>query len=490
MTKFFKGFRLPNFLKTKADRKSLVEPGALSAHLKIRDLEPPSDADGDFILRENANLSSPIYSLPNEVLEVILCYVRPSVPHSLPDWPMTLSHVTRRWRHLSLHTPNLWTDLRITFSIDDEYLSNYVNRSSNRLLDVLVDLSAETGQLDEVGRSLEIIMSQFFRTRTLMIDARQADSLDVILHHLYRTNAPMLEALHVRLSDQLADSPITLPVSSAGYWEGAPVLTSLALLGIGVGSCNPPLTILTHLHLGSTYPKRDYDELHSVLTSTKSLERLHLAIGGLRFPLADTSKKISLPTLVSLTIGLERSGPVYHGRLYQQMSMPNLERLTFENVTNAHPVILWDAFIAKDPSQMFPKLKSLHLVLGDMEPERFVWLCEALPTATRVTVWQQSLNTTLPLLEVFEGLPPLWPELQHISVLPLTFRNLDSLRDVVTSRITTDHPLRSVGYPKSLETDLCITNDVAGEVAMLAKWVRFQQDDYCPSSLTNSFATL
>jgi hypothetical protein len=113
-----------------------------------------------------------------------------------------------------------------------------------------------------------------------------------------------------------------------------------------------------------------------------------------------------------------------------------------------------------------------------MGSDVFVNLCTTLPKVDRVSFWHQQLNTTLPLLEDFEELPLLWPDLHHITVFPITYHNIDALRDVVSSRIRSGHPLHSIGHQSDLYNDIMIPDE---DIEWLREHVELVVDGYQPS---------
>ncbi|KIM81551.1 hypothetical protein PILCRDRAFT_496319 [Piloderma croceum F 1598] len=460
----------------------------LSEHRSNRMKLEKSTIQSTWQVREHTNLASSVYSLPTEILEQIFSVARPSSPFQRKGYAVIISHVTRRWRHVALGVARLWTDIYIWLGARDACLISYLERSSNHLLDVKIDLNANYRDtwLGALRPQLAIISSQIARSRSLIVDVTHNNRLHYVLLHLYGLEVQRLEALDIRFRGASYHDREMYILSG-----GAPVLSSLAVRGISGLSCTPPLAAVTRLHLGTTRPKLDLGQLYQVLTSMPSLKTLFLAADGVSFWEPETSQPfIHIPTLTSLTITYPACHREYNSRLYKQLVTPNLESLAIEGLTTGFPTIDCDdntqlvilddddAFVLIPPDPKYPRLRSLAVATYDMGSDVFVNLCKTLPDVDRVSFWHQQLNTTLPLLEDFEELPLLWPDLCHITVLPITYHNIDALRDVVSSRIRSGHPLHSIGHQSDLYNDIMIPDE---DIEWLREHVELVVDDYQPN---------
>jgi F-box-like len=460
----------------------------LSEHRSNRMKLEKSTIRSAWQVREHTNLASSVYSLPTEILEQIFSVARPSSPFQRKGYAVIISHVTRRWRHVALGVACLWTDIYIWLGARDACLISYLERSSNHLLDLKIDLNTNLYRdtwLGALRPQLAIISSQIARSRSLIVDVTHKNRLHYVLVHLCRLEVQRLEALDIRFR-------------GASYHErgmyilngGAPVLSSLAVRGISGLSCTPPLAAVTRLHLDTTRPKLDLGQLYQVLTSMPSLKTLYLAADGVSFWQPETSWPfIRIPTLTSLTIAYPAWHYEYNSQLYKHLVTPNLESLAIEGLTAGFPAIHWDdnkqsvilddgTLVLIPPDPKYPRLRSLAVATFDMGSDVFVNLCKTLPKVDRVSFWHQQLNTTLPLLEDFEELPLLWPDLRHITVFPITYHNIDALRDVVSSRIRSGHPLHSIGHQNDLYNDIMIPDE---DIEWLREHVELVVDGYQPS---------
>jgi hypothetical protein len=313
----------------------------LSEHRSNRMKLEKSTIQSAWQVREHTNLASSVYSLPTEILEQIFSVARPSSPFQRKGYAVIISHVTRRWRHVALGVACLWTDIYIWLGARDACLISYLERSSNHLIDLKIDLNTNLYRdtwLGALRPQLAIISSQIARSRSLIVDVTHKNRLHYVLVHLCRLEVQRLEALDIRFR-------------GASYHErgmyilngGAPVLSSLAVRGISGLSCTPPLAAVTRLHLGTTRPKLDLGQLYQVLTSMPSLKTLYLAADGVSFWQPETSWPfIRIPTLTSLTIAYPAWHYEYNSQLYKHLVTPNLESLAIEGLTAGFPAIHWD----------------------------------------------------------------------------------------------------------------------------------------------------
>ena len=338
--------------------------------------------------------------------------------------------------------------------------------------------------MDALEGQLEIIISQYERLRTLVVDADSVDRLEYLMQLLHGLEVPCLEALDMRFRGGL-DSIIKRKFLTGG----APVLSSLAFRGISGRSCIPPLSAVTNLHLGVTRPQLDPAQLGDVLASVSSLKKLFIAEDGVSFWESGAGwPTINIPSLISLTIAYSARHPPYNSQLYKSLATPNLESFAIEGLptvpsisdycVDTKSVILDDAFLKLPPDIKYPRLQSLAVGICDMDSDVFLFLCKALPTVGRVSFWRQQYNTTLPLLEHFEEIPLLWPNLRHITLLPITYRNIDALRDVVSSRIRSGHPLYSIGHQNGLHDDPMLLDE---DLEWLRNRVNLEVDESQPS---------
>jgi hypothetical protein len=248
----------------------------------------------------------------------------------------------------------------------------------------------------------------------------------------------------------------------------------------------PPLAAVTHLHLGATPAKMDPDELCDVLTSEPSLRRLILSAKGISFWLPAISwPVIHMPSLTSLTIAFILGRPTASALLYEQLVAPNLEFLAVEWLANdllmgncrgsTYSMVRDAAVVNESLPLKYPQLQSLAVTVCDVASDIFVGLCKALPSVSHINFWCQQDNTTLPLLEDFQEIPLLWPDLCHITLLPMTSCNIDALREVVLSRIRSGRPLHSVGHQCGLHNDPTLLED---DLKWLQEHVKLEIDKY------------
>src|SRR6202030_2069306 len=89
-----------------------------------------------------ANGSAPLYSLPNELItdiihRLVICRDDHFIHH---NFPIIASHITHRLREVTLNSPILWTQIRISRTISPDQAGAFLHRSRTCLLDVEVYL--------------------------------------------------------------------------------------------------------------------------------------------------------------------------------------------------------------------------------------------------------------------------------------------------------------------------------------------------------------
>ncbi|EGO00876.1 hypothetical protein SERLA73DRAFT_121285 [Serpula lacrymans var. lacrymans S7.3] len=90
------------------------------------------------ISRRRPIVRSYIAILPTELLVPIFAYAS----YASNDIEFKLALVCRRWRHIVLHTPSIWTKLRISESTSIDKARIYIQRSENMPLYLDVDITS------------------------------------------------------------------------------------------------------------------------------------------------------------------------------------------------------------------------------------------------------------------------------------------------------------------------------------------------------------
>jgi F-box-like len=93
---------------------------------------------------KNINRDTVTYALPNELLAAIFeagSTDRPVFPQiQVVEFPITISHVSRHWREIALHTPSLWSTIHMDENTSyPKLLDAYLDRSGACPLDIVMD---------------------------------------------------------------------------------------------------------------------------------------------------------------------------------------------------------------------------------------------------------------------------------------------------------------------------------------------------------------
>lgn len=393
---------------------------------------------------ELTNRAAPVSALPTEILVVIFGYLR---SHEKSPFPLSTSHVIRRWRDVVIHTPSMWTNIRLGRQLpkSEDLLSLYLCRSRDCLLDITLFFYFEAGDVDWGTATPPhfipgLLLSEVSRWRRLVVRTRSYQTLFWTFESLRALSAPCLEYYEMDY-----DEDNSRGIGGPIFTGGAPALTSLTLRDISLG--NPPLIAITDLEicppqLSSCF----YTEFKSLLTASSVLRRLiisdYLFISDYD---ANRHEPIGIPSLLSLKISfpqLIHSLHRYH--LLSLIAAPNLESLTLDHL-RASQMFNFSGVVQVFPLAIkFPKLRVLEVDLHVVPDGRLSELCFALPAITHVLGGGTHL---LEILDASDG-KVMWPQLQSITVPVLwCSSHLDTLYNVVSSRVAAGHPIARLQVP-------------------------------------------
>ncbi|KDQ62670.1 hypothetical protein JAAARDRAFT_54575 [Jaapia argillacea MUCL 33604] len=259
-----------------------------------------------------------------------------------PNFEVLVSHVCRSWRNIALHTASLWTLIQFRDISHLDRAKAYVERSRNRLLDILVDTVDETHHIrgvtlfrDEFDPVFEIITPHVKRWRTLILKVRDLKCKGGARKHLSTCGtAPYLETLQLYHTEdwgssqnlQLATAPPPVVIFDASL----PSLVNVSLIGVNLTWDTAPylcelksLELALHIHgVRPTYSHWDH-----WLRASPNLEKLSLHYSGPQFMEDDPwpTDIITLPCLQELTVA--SLDPDYLIPLFQRLNMPQLRTL-------------------------------------------------------------------------------------------------------------------------------------------------------------------
>jgi hypothetical protein len=233
--------------------------------------------------------------------------------------------------------------------------------------------------------------------------------------------------------------------------KGAPVLTSILLEGVTLQRYRPPLTTVTNLQLHGcfTFGTANLRPMFSGLSALT-----HLVVDGDFFGDWELIGAIELPSLRSCHIRPHDDAEQVPG-LLKAISAPSLQSLlidafiTDEVSDLAHT---WDLTLV---SPKYPSLNSLTVLSMPSTPSSETkrgWrnVMRVFPTITHFTLSLDVVDRFLEALHPFESsVTPQWPDLHTLALIDRPRqRKPTMLRDTVSTRIASGHPIRKLRLSK------------------------------------------
>lgn len=306
-----------------------------------------------------------IASLSEDILSTIftLAQASPLVSSEIPS-RITVSHVSKRWRALSISSPLLWVNIEVTSRCNLDALRENLFRSRECELDIHFFSSGRRSRLRGRTMSLReatlILLKHAARWRSLSVTSPRA-ILDPILQLISHVPFPRLQRL------QLMQNDIKSTVSHCGPLVLNPmVFSTLKLRGVIMHCLNPSnLAGVTSIDFSATsscvIDQAILDTLGGVTSPIHPPSMLQL------MSLAITAENPSVPlhptfrmsTLVSLKLGgFSGSFPTLIApfvQLFNTLSSPSLRHLEIDNLLGS----AWDAFLQSLQSTITPKYPGL-----------------------------------------------------------------------------------------------------------------------------------
>jgi hypothetical protein len=267
--------------------------------------------DQDHILSMHTHPSThpAVEILPSEILSHVFVVGANSLD---TDFELLVSHVSRRWRAVSIDTQELWDKVSMHMPLDR--VSTYVHRSKACKLSIIISprLDAATGiplQDEHVSESmesfLEMVMPAAHRWRRLIVWTCNHVGMANALNRIMRLSVPQLEAL--QFMQETNEAPLHPIVSGdifQSFFSGALSLTLARFDLVHLPWISFSATNLQQLHISglSGHITMNYNQLRQALTSSPRLVKLAL-MGA--FPNVDghiSYLPIVLPALESLHV--------------------------------------------------------------------------------------------------------------------------------------------------------------------------------------------
>ncbi|KAH9005633.1 hypothetical protein EDB86DRAFT_1467650 [Lactarius hatsudake] len=262
--------------------------------------------------------SRQVHQVPRDILTKIFVLVGTGAE------VVPLTHTCRRWRHIALRTPKLWTSLR------DRDLTNmlpmFIERSQGAPLDISVSISSDDTHRLKLLTDLQAASSHL-RSFDVTISGSFTDAVKEAFSHFHKP-APLLTTFSIRFDHDTKvpapESPEAGDTFSSLFGREHPMLSALSLKSLRPWT-SPLSETLTTLTLASLFLSAN--DLYPCLQAVPNLTFLALlnVISALSDDYAGTSDPISLDRLDTLYIH-QPGGPFKHfGHLMTHLQFPRLD---------------------------------------------------------------------------------------------------------------------------------------------------------------------
>ena len=338
-----------------------------------------------------------IYRLPVELLSHV--FVLGSEDD--PNFPITVSHVSRSWRHIALHTPSLWR--RITLNSKEYMWQERIQRARACSLDIQL-LPWTTTQSGLVrSQALNPYTVQWYM-HIVLPHLRRWRSLEIILSeytpYLWKSALAGCASSAIMLHDlvlvyRLNDDPQEFLLFSGL----APRLRRVTLNGIRLTwlpSLFANLTFLDYTHHGFTSTHQAVADVASILTISFRLIELRLFFPRGKMACLPSrhdhvTKCITLPSLTHIQLAVDGYDiPFELAHLVTLLITPSLSHLRLVDLNRT--------------SHSFPSLKSffyvyalprtirvIHIGHGWYDPRMIRPMTQSLPQLSKIYVKRSSL---------------------------------------------------------------------------------------------------
>ncbi|KIM80700.1 hypothetical protein PILCRDRAFT_9504 [Piloderma croceum F 1598] len=257
----------------------------------------------------------PVACLPIEMLSAIFeaaPFIGIIAPEERLKFTLAVSQVSRLWRQTAMHTSFLWSSILLLAECGQgwrELMKLMIKLSRSHPLNITVDLfrDAEDTQFrDILGWQLDIIIPEIFRWKCLYYTAGFYGDAFLFFEPISFLSAPILEALEVVVEmeeEQYLDQALSV------FMGGAPLLSQVAVDGMTILSCLPPISSLTSLWLFDSPGPIDFGLFTKILTASSALTELMLDGDALDkgqiYQFYENGEFVDLSTLRSLRLKVE-----------------------------------------------------------------------------------------------------------------------------------------------------------------------------------------
>jgi hypothetical protein len=381
------------------------------------------------------NAIAPISSIPSEVLAAIFKEVCFSdgyhgseihVPLRVLPSIVLASHVNRRFRHIAINTPSLWTNVHFHLSsiMDIHLMDTYLERSKTTPLEICI---VGAGSLGDVYNVIGRLLPHSGRWRSLSVQSQPLACMREIILALQHLFVPRLESIHMTVLGLLPANNQDVRI----FQGGAPNLGIVKLANVGLLNCCPPLSALETLDIQMSYfqlTSLNHNQFRDISVAAPSLTYLRLSSGVFVPTTRIEMEPIDLPSLRTLVIILNPFPAEGNGLIdvFKALHMPVLQTLEIDHATSTEATCFM-RFLQVEGHLRYPSLRSLSLRDADCAGCFTLDFMNALPRITSLSLVRSAEDFVLKLLMDGEA----WPQL---TALKLAMVDYDLLREFISSR--------------------------------------------------------
>ncbi|KAI0044412.1 hypothetical protein FA95DRAFT_1562279 [Auriscalpium vulgare] len=291
-----------------------------------------------------------------------------------------VSHVCHHWRSVALHTPCLWTSIRLRKGSHITRAKTFLKRSQSVLLDVFLEIvaphdhiSGHTLSLAELDDAFDTITPHSSRWSSFIVRVNDMESKEAARRHLRRyLPIPSLKTMQLwHLEDwgtaqNLWASNTRPPVPL--FYKQELNIRHVSLVGINLlWAQSGYLSGLTQLELAlhSEAVRPSGEDWETIMRNCPDLERLSLHYSGPRAHLISPERAVALLRLTNLSLTDIDLDVVL--QLIRQMEMPNVRALKLELPDQDFSPLFHR--LSKPDHIVFPHLERLCITALDCEPD-------------------------------------------------------------------------------------------------------------------------
>ncbi|KAF7975413.1 hypothetical protein HWV62_9649 [Athelia sp. TMB] len=398
---------------------------------------------------------SPVSKLPVEILSA---FFREAFRWNSTNASNTISHVSRTWRVIALDDPSLWSTIYLTGRKSrkpSRFIQLCLARSKQNDLRVIYTNLSEFESHDKEVPPFDPAFLYLPRCRQLELLFEERLNAHPIVEGLRQARAPKLVSFKlVILGGTTKDRPETYRPGNM-FTGGAPMLTIMALEGVGVLQCHASLSNITALSLKGCRP---YERPCPDPFASEFVEFLREAAPTLRRLALDGNQVfrnhradkpwsvVELPALTKLCFGNVDEND-YIRDFWQFVKMPRLEDLSLYSI----PVPLLAGVWAALEGQGGARVARLSL---DNHSQPLEQLVAIFPNIQNLAIdWGNIHNVLANAVAadracVASGERPAWPLLESLSISlnePCGDNVEERLvRRFIRGRTAVGHPLKAV----------------------------------------------